>query len=73
MKQVLADFVELIEDYTETREMRLIEGETVEKCAEHVMNWCYLNNHDMDSIPYSKLENIINLYYYKLIDACYYE
>ena len=63
MKQVLADFVELIEDYAETREMKLMEGETVERCAEHVMNWCELNNHDMDSIPYPDLENIIRYYY----------
>lgn len=53
--------------------MKLMEGETVENCAEHVMNWCYLNNHDMGSIPYSKLDEIIHLYYYNLIDSCYYE
>lgn len=63
MKQVLAEFIELIEEYTKMRGLKLMEGKTVERCAEHVVNWCYLNNHDMDSIPYPDFENIIRYYY----------
>lgn len=43
-----------------------IEGAAIEDCAQYVMNWCTINNHDLSTIPLPALERIIKMYYHSV-------
>lgn len=60
------DYIELIDSYADNFGYEIDKGESVEECAWHVMDWCRRNNHDLDSIPLTDLEYIINLYYHSI-------
>lgn len=60
------DYIELIDSYTGLYGLELNEGDTIEDCAQHVMNWCTINNHDLSSIPLPEFGSIIKMYYYSV-------
>lgn len=60
---VLDDYIDSVESYAENLNKELYSGETSRACAEHIMSWCDLNNHDLASIPMVEYERIFNMYY----------
>lgn len=53
-----------VETYAENLNKELYSGKTSKACAEHIMNWCDLNNHDIVTIPMPEYERIFNMYYH---------
>lgn len=63
---IIDDYIECIDFYTGWRGLELNEGDTIEDCAQYVMNWCTINNHDLSDIPLPALERIIKMYYHSV-------
>lgn len=61
---VLDDYIDSVETYAENLNKELNRGESSKACAEHIMSWCDLNNHDLTSIPMVEYERIFNMYYH---------
>lgn len=61
---VLDDYIDSVETYAENLNKELTNGETSRACAEHIMNWCDLNNHDLASIPMTEYDRIFDMYYH---------
>ena len=60
---ILDDYIDSVETYAENLNKELNSGETSRACAEHIMRWCDLNNHDLTSIPMIEYERIFDMYY----------
>ena len=63
------DYIACIESYADYLDYDINDGDTVEDCAQHVMNWCKANNHDLDSLPIPEIERIIKMYYHPKNEA----
>ena len=61
---ILDDYIDSVETYAENLNKELNSGDTSKACAEHIMNWCKLYNHDLASIPMPEYERIFNMYYH---------
>lgn len=61
---IIDDYIECVDSYVGWRGLELNEGDTIEECAQYVMNWCTINNHDLSTIPLPALERIIKMYYH---------
>lgn len=64
IKYVIADYIECVESYVDSFGYEINEEETIEECAWCLLNWCFYNNHDLDSLPLSEMELIIKMYYH---------
>lgn len=66
---ILDDYIDSVETYAENLNKELNRGATSIDCAEHIMSWCDLNNHDLASIPMVEYERIFNMYYHNKRDS----
>ena len=66
---ILDDYIDSVETYAENLNKELNRGVTSIDCAEHIMSWCDLNNHDLASIPMVEYERIFNMYYHDKRDS----
>lgn len=48
---VLDDYIDSVESYAENLNKELNSSESSKACAEHIMSWCEVNNHDLDTLP----------------------
>ena len=62
---IIDDYITCIESYVYYLGYEINDGDAVEDCARHLMNWCEHNNHDLYSLPLPELERIIKMYYHK--------
>lgn len=63
---IIDDYIKFINFYVWWRGLELNEGDTIEECAQYVMNWCAINNKDLSSITLEPLERIIKMYYHSV-------
>lgn len=68
-KYIIDEYIECVESYVDSFGYEIDKDETIEECAWTLLDWCFYNNHDLDSISLPEFERIIKMFYHPRNEA----